>query len=82
VEKDSFAGYSASWELVFRILEALPEQRVQIFHFLEQSFLTPGLTCDDAGSMFRRQSGTLREIELAGCRNIDSRAIQIILVEC
>ncbi|KAF9138102.1 hypothetical protein BGX30_009589, partial [Mortierella sp. GBA39] len=46
------------------------------------SFLTLGLTSDDIGSLFRRQSGTLREIVLADCLNFDSRAIQTILVEC
>ncbi|KAK5807808.1 hypothetical protein F5H01DRAFT_352649, partial [Linnemannia elongata] len=83
IEKASFCdANSASCELVFRIFEALPEHQVQRFHCKEQSFLVPVLTSDDAGSMFRRQSATLREIVLAGCRNFDSKAIQTILVEC
>ncbi|OAQ23828.1 hypothetical protein K457DRAFT_1867970 [Linnemannia elongata AG-77] len=77
------APYSdASNALVFRILEALPAQQAQRCLFPSWSFLVPGLTSDDIGSMFRRQSATLREIELMGCRNIDSKAIRTILVEC
>ncbi|KAK5807821.1 hypothetical protein F5H01DRAFT_352697 [Linnemannia elongata] len=74
--------FDADRGLVFRILEALPAHQVQRYLFPGWSSLIPGLTSDDIGSVFRRQSATLREIELMGCMNIDSKAIQTILVEC
>ncbi|KAK5807819.1 hypothetical protein F5H01DRAFT_396653 [Linnemannia elongata] len=77
-----FYANSASCDLAFGILEALPAHQVQRYLFPGWSSPIPGLTSDDIGSMFRRQSPTLREIELVGCRNIDSKAIQTILVEC
>ncbi|KAH7055133.1 hypothetical protein BKA57DRAFT_501668 [Linnemannia elongata] len=80
VKKGSF--FDAGSGLVFRILEALPAHQVQRYLFPGWSSLIPGLISDDIGSMFRRQSATLREIELVGCLNIDSKAIQTILVEC
>ncbi|KAH7055131.1 hypothetical protein BKA57DRAFT_532818 [Linnemannia elongata] len=80
VKKGSWLN--ADSELMFRILEALPAHQVQRYLFPGWSSLIPGLTSDDIGSMFRRQSATLREIELVGCLNIDSKAIQTILVEC
>ncbi|KAK3814534.1 MAG: hypothetical protein JOS17DRAFT_760698 [Linnemannia elongata] len=82
VELEYLTGDITIWELLFRIPEALPEQQVQKFDCLEQSFLIPGLTSEVAGSLFRRHSTTLREIVLAGCWNIDSKVIQTILVEC
>ncbi|KAK3814545.1 MAG: hypothetical protein JOS17DRAFT_795339 [Linnemannia elongata] len=82
VKKQSFTGNNASRELVYRILEALPEQQIRKLESLERSFLISGLTSDEVGSIFRRQSTTLREIVLAGCWNIDSGAIRTILVEC
>ncbi|KAG0295293.1 hypothetical protein BGZ96_012066 [Linnemannia gamsii] len=82
LEKLQFSGYSVNWELTFRILEGLPEQQVQIFHYLEWSFFMPGVYIDDIGSIFQRQSRTLRELRLVGCQNINSKVMQVILVEC
>ncbi|KAG0292772.1 hypothetical protein BGZ96_003703 [Linnemannia gamsii] len=81
-EKVKNTGNSASWELTVRILEALSEQQVQKFYCREWSFFIPSLSTDDIGSMFRRQSRTLRDLRLAGCRNINSKVMQVILVEC
>ncbi|KAF9129129.1 hypothetical protein BGW39_004436 [Mortierella sp. 14UC] len=79
VKNMGLAGNLATWELLMRILEELPEQQASTFRCLGRPFMIRGL--NDTGSLFRRQSGTLRDIELAGCLNIDSRAIQVILVE-
>ncbi|KAG0279128.1 hypothetical protein BGZ97_009617, partial [Linnemannia gamsii] len=75
-------GHDSNWMLMVRILEALPAQQVQEFNCLESAFMIPGLSSDDIGSMFRRHSQTLRVLRLKGWRDIDSKTIQVILVEC
>ncbi|KAG0276570.1 hypothetical protein BGZ95_007360 [Linnemannia exigua] len=47
-------------------------------HMLDNELTRPSLLILDSCSAH----GTLRHIALAGCSNIDSKAIQIILVEC
>ncbi|KAG0292773.1 hypothetical protein BGZ96_003704 [Linnemannia gamsii] len=75
------ANVDAMW-LMVRTLETLPEQQVQKFVCLRKSFIIPDLRSGDVGSMFQRQSRTLRELRLEGCWNFDSKAVQVILVEC
>ncbi|KAG0295292.1 hypothetical protein BGZ96_012065 [Linnemannia gamsii] len=74
-------GNRTSWELTVMIFAALPEQQVRKF-CIECPFFIPGLKSDDVETMFRRQSHTLRELRLAGCRNINGKVMQVILVEC
>ncbi|KAH7055120.1 hypothetical protein BKA57DRAFT_501655 [Linnemannia elongata] len=74
-------GGDAIRGLLLWMLGELPPQQVTRFHCGGiPSFTVHGL--DDAGSIFRRHSSTLREILLNGCQNIDSKAIQAIVVEC
>lgn len=82
LSSDGFSGGGdAIRGLLLWILGALPPQQVTIFRCGGiPSFTVHGL--DDAGSLFRRHSSTLREILLNGCQNIDSKAIQAIVVEC
>lgn len=68
-------------ELLVWILKALPEQQVTRFHWSGVPSATiQGL--GDVGSIFRRHSATLRVISLNGYKNIDSKAVQAILVGC
>ncbi|KAH7055108.1 hypothetical protein BKA57DRAFT_453048 [Linnemannia elongata] len=68
-------------KLLIWILRALPPQQVTRFIWRGVPSATiRGL--DDAGSIFRRHSTTLKEISLNSYRNIDSKSIQTILVEC
>ncbi|KAK3814548.1 MAG: hypothetical protein JOS17DRAFT_446414 [Linnemannia elongata] len=68
-------------ELLLWVLRALPPQQVTRFRCGGiPTFTIHGL--DDAGSLFRRHSSTLREILLNGCQNVDSKAIQAIVIVC
>ncbi|KAG0380394.1 hypothetical protein BGX24_008643 [Mortierella sp. AD032] len=63
------------------MLQTLPEQqvtRIQCTGSLE--WYLQGLS--NAGSIFRRHSSTLRKIFITGCRNLDSKVIQAIVVGC
>lgn len=77
-------GAEVAGELLILILKALPPQQVTRFY----SNYLPLFTAEslgngaEAGSIFRQHSGTLRMLSLSGCRNIDSKAIQTILVRC
>ncbi|KAG0310219.1 hypothetical protein BGZ97_012709, partial [Linnemannia gamsii] len=78
------SGSDVAGELLVWILEALPPQQVTGFHCNHlPPFNALGLgSGSDAGSIFQRHSSTLRTITASGCQNIDSKAIQTILVGC
>ncbi|KAG0378684.1 hypothetical protein BGX24_003124 [Mortierella sp. AD032] len=68
-------------EVMLWILRLLPEQQVTRIQ------CTGPLVWDlqglsSAGSIFRRHSSTLRKIFVTGCRTLDSKAIQAIVVGC
>lgn len=67
--------------LLIWILRALPSQQVArfVFNGLPESTIV-GL--DDAGTIFKRHSRTLREISLHGYKNFDGKVAQAILVRC
>ncbi|KAG0075995.1 hypothetical protein BGZ90_009245 [Linnemannia elongata] len=70
------------WETMLWLLEVLPEN--QLWRFIgtfDQLFVVPGFP-QDAGLLFCRHSMTLRSIALGGCRNFNSKAIQMILMGC
>ncbi|KAG0380391.1 hypothetical protein BGX24_008640 [Mortierella sp. AD032] len=68
-------------ELMLRTMAILPAQQVTRFYCNNATpYTIHGL--NEVGSIFRRHSGTLRGIMLDGCRNINSKAIQAILVAC
>lgn len=69
----------ADGTLTLQIVDRLPPQRVKRYRCDDVSFVIPGL---DAGSLFRRHSSTLQSLSLGGCDNFDSKAIQVLLVEC
>ncbi|KAG0292774.1 hypothetical protein BGZ96_003705 [Linnemannia gamsii] len=78
-------GSDVAGELLVWILEALPQQQVTSLYCSDHlpPFTALGLGgSSDAGSIFRRHSSTLRTITVSGCQNIDSKAIQTILVGC
>lgn len=78
------SGSDVAGELLVWILEALPQQQVTSFYCDHlPPFTALGLGGgSDAGYIFRRHSSTLRTIITSGCKNIDSKAIQTILVGC
>ncbi|KAK3826689.1 MAG: hypothetical protein J3R72DRAFT_496691 [Linnemannia gamsii] len=72
----SLVGNTATWELLLRILQELPEQQVRKLQCLARPFIIHCL--DDARSLFRKHLGISRYTALAGCSDIDSKAIQVI----
>lgn len=66
-------------DLMLRIMNLLSPQQVRRLHYDGTHFTIPGL---DASSLFRRHSVTLQTLTLGGCHNVNSKAIQAILVEC
>ncbi|KAG0276344.1 hypothetical protein BGZ95_007671 [Linnemannia exigua] len=67
--------------LVLHILEALPPQQVKMVICTSyDTFKVLGL--DNAGWLFRQHSRTLQSIVFSGCQNIDTKTIQVVLVEC
>ncbi|KAK3814523.1 MAG: hypothetical protein JOS17DRAFT_760669 [Linnemannia elongata] len=77
-------GAEVAGELLVLILKALPPQQVTRFDCNNLPLFTAkGLgSSTEAGYIFRQHSGTLRTLSLSGYRNIDSKAIQTILVGC
>ncbi|KAK3814547.1 MAG: hypothetical protein JOS17DRAFT_760739 [Linnemannia elongata] len=68
-------------KLLVWILRALPLQQATRFVLNGLPSATiEGL--DDAGSIFKGHSRTLREISLHGYMNVDSKVVQTILVQC
>ncbi|KAF9156502.1 hypothetical protein BG015_004714 [Linnemannia schmuckeri] len=68
-------------ELLVRTMRALPPQQLRTFHNDGiGSFAIRDL--NNAGGLFRRHSTTLQNVTLTCCRNFDSKAIQLVLVEC
>lgn len=64
---------------MLRIMNLLSPQQVRRFYCDDIPFTIPGL---DAVSLFRRHSVTLQALTLGGCHNVNSKAIQVLLVEC
>ncbi|KAK3826690.1 MAG: hypothetical protein J3R72DRAFT_457737 [Linnemannia gamsii] len=68
-------------DVIARTLAALPEEHVRKFSCrADLPFDIHGLV--DARPIFQRQSSTLCDVYLDGWSNIDSKTIQVILVEC
>ena len=65
--------------MMLRIMSLLSPQQVRRLHCDETPFTIPGL---DVASLFRRHSVTLQTLTLRGCLNVNSKAIQALLVEC
>lgn len=70
---------SADGALMLRTMDKLRPQQIKRLYCDEDFFTIPGL---DAALLFRRHSITLYNIIMGGCQNIDSKAIQVLLVEC
>ncbi|KAG9068213.1 hypothetical protein KI688_011808 [Linnemannia hyalina] len=77
-------GAEVTGELLLLILKALPPQQVTRFNCNHLPlFTSEGLGSGaEVGYIFRQHSSTLRTLSLSGCRNIDSKAIQTILIDC
>ncbi|KAG0295296.1 hypothetical protein BGZ96_012069 [Linnemannia gamsii] len=66
-------------ELMLQILEKLPPQQVQRFGF---QGIYPLWMWDAIEFRFLRHASTLREVIITCILNVDSKAIQVLLVEC
>ncbi|KAK3826694.1 MAG: hypothetical protein J3R72DRAFT_496696 [Linnemannia gamsii] len=81
IEYRDWIQYSVIFDVIVRTLAALPEEHVRKFSCrADLPFDIHGLV--DVRPIFRRQSSTLHKIFLVGWSNIDSKTIQVILVEC
>ncbi|KAG9064870.1 hypothetical protein KI688_003131 [Linnemannia hyalina] len=65
--------------MMLRIMNLLSPQQVRRLRCHETPFTIPGL---DAASLFRRHSVTLQTLIFRGCHNVNSKALQALLVEC
>ncbi|KAG0258500.1 hypothetical protein BGZ95_004939, partial [Linnemannia exigua] len=67
--------------LIDRLLGTLPQQQAKKIYCTNKDVLG-GQDLGDALRMFRRHSTTLQSVTIYDCKNIDSKMIQVILVEC
>ncbi|KAF9157000.1 hypothetical protein BG015_008503 [Linnemannia schmuckeri] len=74
-----FCEGMANGELTLQIMDLLSQQQFKGYRGNEASFELPEL---DAVSLFRRHSSALQSLSLDGCRNFDSKAIQVLLTDC
>ncbi|KAF9128998.1 hypothetical protein BGW39_004568 [Mortierella sp. 14UC] len=71
-------GPTTDGTMTFQVLDALTPQQVKHLCCEDWAFETPLL---DMVSLFRRHSSTLQRLILEGCRAIDFKALQVLLME-